>query len=99
MELALELGMTLDEIGQMSEDEFIRWQRFRAKHLFPARRMELYLAQISFLIASSGGARNKTIEDYMLKSAEAEDEVEDDTEEPDLEELKNVFQFNPRNRK
>lgn len=97
MELALELGMTVEHLaGVMTESEFRAWQRFASKRMLPARRVEVQLARVCFWVATQAGVKEKTVLDYMLRTGE-EETVEDD--DIDLAAAKEAFNFKPRNKK
>lgn len=51
----------------MSEREFRFWQAYRARKMLPARRLEVYLAQIASTIARTAGNATLTVEDFILK--------------------------------
>ena len=61
MDLALELHMTVAELKQsMTEGEFVLWQHYARKKMLPARRLEMYLAQVAQVTA--GGS----LRDFIL---------------------------------
>ena len=96
MTLALEFGRPLGEIKQMPQREFVRWMAYSARKGLPSRRVELYLAQIAWLIAQTmGGAKESTLADFLF------DEATDDADEKvdELEAAKAAFDFKPRNQK
>jgi len=68
MDLALALGQPVGTLARtMTEGEFSDWTQYAAKRMLPARRTELYLAQIAMFIAQSmGGAKNTHLSDYMF---------------------------------
>lgn len=70
------------------------WQRYAARRMLPQRRIELYLAQIAMLIATTmGGATGKALTDFMF------DPPPDEPPEPadDFEAAAQFFKFRPRN--
>ena len=96
MSLALDLGMPLGQIGKMPEREFVRWMGYAARKGLPSRRVELYLAQIAWLIAQTmGGAKESTLADFLFD--EATDDADEEVDE--LEAAKAAFDFKPRNQK
>lgn len=78
MDLALELGMTADGLSRtMTERELREYQGYASRRMLPSRRLELYLAQIAFVVVkAAGGAQNATLKDFMF------DRIEED---PDLD--------------
>ena len=63
MDLALEMGMPVETLKcVMTERELGMWRHYASKKLLPARRSELYLAQIAQ--AMSGGP----LSNYLLRS-------------------------------
>jgi len=53
-DLALELGMTADELGtRMYEHELRSWQTYARKRWLPGRRFELLLANIARMTAGA----------------------------------------------
>lgn len=93
-DLALELGMSIETLGRMTEREFVGWQAYAAKRLLPTRRMELYLAQIAAVVARSMGGSTGTVVDFLLQPVDASAPDEDE-----VEELRRAVGFNPRNLK
>lgn len=76
----------------MPEREFVAWQQYAASRMLPARRVEMYLAQIALLIASANGASGKSLADFMFDPPPAEpDEAGDD-----FEAAAEFFSFRPR---
>jgi hypothetical protein len=54
MDLALEFGCTVDELGEaMTERELRQWQAYARKRWLPGRRLELLLANIARMTAGS----------------------------------------------
>jgi hypothetical protein len=98
MDLALELGMSSEVLARtMTERELRRWVRYVQRKLLPTRRLEVYLAQIAQMIAiTMGGAKDAKISDYLIE-IEAADAVSVD--DIDVEDVREAFDFNPRNRK
>lgn len=97
MDLALELRQPVDTLmREMTEREFWAWVRYAERKMLPQRRIELYLAQIAYLIACTmGGAENVTLADYLFdpKTPEQQDaEISDE----DVEELKMAIGFRPQ---
>lgn|GEM_PF-2463281 len=76
----------------LPESEFRDWQRYAARRMLPARRVELYLAQIALLIDTRlGSAKDVTLSDYLFDPVEP-----DDDDEPTADEEAAFFAFNPR---
>lgn len=96
MDLALELGTTLDSLQNISERELRQWQRFALRKAFPQRRIEFMLANIAMLIATTmGGAENVTLKDFLFDpKAEPEGGGEEMTDD-ELEDLKAEIGFKP----
>lgn len=97
MNLALHLGGSADVLARsMTEAELQRWSVYVRRHALPFRRLELLLAQVSMLIASTmGGAKNVKLKDYMLK--ELDEELPANVTR--IEDKRKAFGFNPRKRK
>jgi hypothetical protein len=96
MDLAAQLGMTVGGLKRsMTEQELVWWSRYAATKMLPARRLELYLAQIAMMIAQTmGGAKNVRLRDFLF------DPPDDEPEEvADVEAAKAFFGFKPRKRK
>lgn len=100
MEIALALGQSQEALSHsMSEREFRAWGRYAEQHGFPARRVELYLAQIAWLIAITfGGAKEVELSDFLFDRKISGDTEQQEKEDP-LEVAKRSFGFNPRIRK
>jgi len=65
------------------------WQRYAARKMLPSRRLELYLAQIAYLIVcTNGGGAGKSISDFMFDPA---DTTQDDDEELTAEDVAEYF--------
>ena len=97
MNLALHLGGSAEGLARsMTEAELNRWSVYIRRHAFPFQRLELLLAQVSMLIASTmGGAKNVKLKDYMLK--EVEEALPKNVHR--IEDKRKAFGFNPRKRK
>lgn len=97
MELALELGWPAEMLARvMSERELSRWKAFYRKKLFATERLELYLAQLTHVVAvTMGGSKAKMI-DFMFKPVEPEREL---TAKELKEAAREAFKFKPRRKK
>lgn len=74
MDLALELHMTVEQLkASMTEGEFVMWQHYARKKMLPARRHELYMAQVAQVTA--GGRLDAFLFD-RLTTAEGQDVIE-----------------------
>jgi hypothetical protein len=87
MDLALHLGMTVNELEtKMSGVEFYLWQRYASVRMLPWRRMELHMAQLTRMVAvTMGGARDATLSDFLF-------DPEDETDDPAV-----AFGYAPHN--
>lgn len=75
----------------MTEAELSNWQLYAAQRQLPTQRMELYLAQLCLVVATSlGGRENLTLADFLLDFKEPG--------EPTAEDEAEFFDFKPRNR-
>lgn len=84
-----------DMVQSMTQDELDHWALYARKKLFPQRRLELLLAQVSYWIATSmGGAKEVSIEDFLFDPKDQADE--DETDEVSPEEEMAFFDFQPR---
>ena len=101
MELALNLGMPAERLArEMTEREFQDWYRFAREHVLPFRRVELYLAQVSWAVARfMGGNKNAKISDFMIEFGQREPEPETDGDDDDLDAAKAAFAFAPRKKR
>jgi predicted GNAT superfamily acetyltransferase len=102
MDLALELGWPVGLLSRvLTERELAKWLAYSQKRKLPQMRIELYLAQLSFLIASAfGGKRDAKLSDYILDfESRPSSATPDDDEDADVEELHAVLQFKPRVKK
>lgn len=97
MDLSLQLGRPVEALArEMTERELQLWVRYARERMLPARRIELYLAQLSFICAKGLGvaSANATVEDYLFDGP-ADPEGDDDNEGDDLEQLMEAFDFRP----
>jgi len=95
MDLALELGMTYEQLrNTMSDSELRMWSRRRNEQLFPMQRLELYLAQLTRWVAIVSGQHDAKTEDFMLKFAAPGNPAP--AGEVDVEALQDAFNFAPR---
>ena len=97
MDLALHLGMTTDHMTQsMTEAELNRWARYASTRGLPYKRIEVLLAQVSFLIARTmGGAKDVKVEDFMLK--ERREELPANVTR--IEDKRKAFNWNPHKKR
>src|SRR5262249_34982861 len=99
MDLALELGMTKNELSlRMTEGELQGWMRYGVKRSFPTRRVEMYLAQLAMVVARSAGAEVKLgdfILDFDIRDM-LDVKKEEEEEEFTVEEVQQAFKFAPR---
>jgi hypothetical protein len=95
MDLALHLGMTAAGVSRgMSEREFVQWQHYADKRMLPLRRLELYLAQIALLVDRAwGGAKNKSLRDYLFDHTEEAPAAEDDEDAADFGDPEEIASF------
>jgi hypothetical protein len=100
MELALALGQSQELLAStMTEREFRAWGRYAERWGLPARRIEMYLAQIAWVVARTmGGAQEVALRDFLFEPQEPPTEEEEEVEDS-AEEARRDFQFNPRMRK
>lgn len=99
-DLSFAFGLTPSELAQrLTEREFwLLWQDSLERHL-PQRRIEILLAQIAMHIDLSSGAKESaSLRDY-LACIEPPPEPIDEPEQPDVEEQRAAFGFNPINKK
>lgn len=89
--------MTVSSLArEMSEAEFYGWQCHAAAHPLPTRRIEIYLAQISMLIAKCmGGAKDAKLADFLLFDRASEESALPNDEEA----AKAAFGFKPKKKK
>ena len=90
------LGMTAETLERsMSEREFRAWSAYAQRHFLPLKRIEIYLAQIAFLVVKSmsSGGQNWKLDDFLLKDVETEAQRK---EESPAERARKVFGFKPR---
>lgn len=74
MDLALNLGTSLQEIKEWPEEEFERWAIYADKYILPKRRVELQLATLCMWVARSAGAEDITVHDFLFDPPTAIDE-------------------------
>jgi len=93
MELALHLGMTVQELtDSMLESELNQWANYARRTPLPFKRMEIMLAQVCLVMAKTmGGAKQVGVTDFML--AIPEDMPANVTR---IEAARKAFGFNPR---
>ncbi len=71
MDLALELGRTVEELrDEMTEQELGQWMRYAEKKYLPTRRMEHFLANIARTVAASFGSTTP-LKAFLLFDQEA----------------------------
>jgi len=58
--------MTVAQVGEMSAAEFDMWMIRAALEPFTAKRMEVYLAQISMWIHNTNAKKAKPLKDFLL---------------------------------
>jgi hypothetical protein len=68
MDLALELGMTVDALSRsMTERELGRWAKYARQQMLPTRRVERYLAQIAFAVVKTiPGSKAQSLTDFLI---------------------------------
>lgn len=77
----------------LTEREFREWNQYAARRMLPTRRLEMYLAQIAFLIARTmGNASEMTMTDFLFDPVSSEDVAVDD-----VDAMRQAFGFSPRN--
>ena len=87
-DLALHLGMTAGQLSRsLTVREFGDWQRYAGTRMLPLRRIELYLAQIAYWIAGTGGAKDASLQDFMF------DSIGDDAGDGDGDDLDQAIDF------
>ena len=87
-DLALHLGMTAGQLSRsLTVREFGDWQRYAGTRMLPLRRIELYLAQIAYWIAGTGGAKDASLQDFMF------DSIGDDAGDVDGDDLDQAIDF------
>lgn len=59
----------------MPEADFAEAQHYAARHLLPARRIELMLARLSAEVATGRGVKEVTASDFLIRIREAEDDA------------------------
>lgn len=98
MDLALEIGLPVQVLAHvMTEREFRAWAAYRSARALPTRRLELYLAQIAQMIASTmGGMKNAKLSDFFIELEPALPEAE--AEDVDVPALQAAFAYQPRRR-
>lgn len=103
MDLSLALGLPSELLSRvMTEREFRRWGMYRRKNLLPWQKMEIYMAQLTRMIAvTMGGLKDAKIADYMIEFQPPADAEPANAEQyvPTAEEAQQIFGFNPRKRK
>jgi hypothetical protein len=89
--LSLELGVPLHELGSMPERVLKLYHAYGEQRGFPIRRLELYMAQLTLVVAKTfGGAKNAKLTDFLLDPTR---------KPPEIDEVKMQLQFSPRKRK
>jgi hypothetical protein len=89
MDLSLNLGIPDETLARsMTESDFRRWQAYAAKRMLPTRRLEVYMAQIAYLIARTmGNSSDAKLTDFLFDAPKAEDPEQD---------LRDMFGFAPK---
>ncbi len=80
MDMALHLGMTAAGVSSsMTEGELRRWSEYASRRMLPMRRIEMYLAQIAYVVQTSlGGGKDVKLSDYLFDSDDDGEGDEDD---------------------
>lgn len=97
MELALALGMTVDQISaSMTERELKSWRNYFSRYPMPLHRIELYLAQVAWSVARfMGGNADATLSDFIIEFGRTDAPAAED----DLQSAIAHFDFKPRPKK
>lgn len=97
MDLALQLGGTVSELrDRMPERELNQWAMYAKQRVMPLQRIELYLAQVAWVVACAmGGSDSARLSDFVIDFGN-ESEPE---HAPSLDEAAAAFGFNPRQKK
>jgi len=91
MDLALAFGLPVGVLSRLlTERELWEWDAYARKKMLPQRRLELYLAQISKVIAQTMAGAEVSISDFLF------DPKREEVPEADLEAAKLAFGFNPQ---
>jgi len=68
MDLALEMGRTVDELTHaMRERELVRWSRYARQRQMPTRRIEYALARVAQVVAVVMGGSTSPLGDFMVE--------------------------------
>jgi hypothetical protein len=90
IDLSFALGIPEEELAaRLTNRSFVRYQHYAAKWMLPARRLELYLAQVALVAAQASGAAGMSLSDFVF----------DPQEEATEAEAAEFFGFNPRPKK
>lgn len=94
MDLALQLGGTVSELRErMPERELNQWAMYAKQRVMPLQRIELYLAQVAWIVARAvGGSESAILSDFIIDFGN-ESEPE---REPSFDDAAAAFGFNPR---
>jgi hypothetical protein len=86
MRLALSLRRTLGEMAEMPGYEFALWQQFMATEPIGHQREDINFAMLKMQIAGLAGAKNTTLNDYLIQWGEpvGDDVIEAPINDPDF---------------
>ena len=94
IDLSFELGVPLAQLRSMSAADLALYQRYTARRMFPGRRIEKLLAQVSMVLAQVNGHKAR-LADYLFDPIEDNDE---DGPAPTPDEVASALNFTPRKR-
>lgn len=84
------MGVAAHELAhRLPERDYWLYHQYALKRSLPSRRMELYLAQISLVLAKVNGNKDSVLSDFLFDPVE---EIVID----DPDDAKDYFGFNPR---
>lgn len=75
----------------MPEADFAEAQHYAARHMLPWRRIEIMLAQLTAQVAAGRGLKDVTVDEFMIRIREAEDDAAPVT----TEEARQAIGFKP----
>ena len=89
--------MPLHQLRGMPLADLQLYERYTRRRGFPARRVELLLAQVALVLAQVNGNKETRLADFLMDPPPDPDPTEE-PEEPDAEAVARHFGFNPRNK-
>jgi hypothetical protein len=87
--------MPLHELRDIPLSDLVIYQRYTSRRMFPSRRFELLLAQVSMVLAQVNGSKEARLAQFLFDPPEQPD---DEGAPPDPDAVAAAMNFRPRKR-